>query len=217
MKLVKQLALVASITAVTGCSSLGVGDSEFSCSGLPEKGPCQSARDIYEANANGGGYESHQGNTTQPRGEIVSYDKSVPMRGPVTKEERLSGDYPRTTSTHYPDTSRVDTIVRKVEDRYVAPRTPDKPVPVRTPAQVMRIWIAPWEDKTENLRVSSYVFTEIEKRKWMYDMRGVARGQTIKPLQMIKSESSEKGGRSSNDRRDTPSYEGLLPSKQGGG
>lgn len=221
MKFVKPLALVASIAALSGCSVLGVGESEFSCSGLPDKVGCLSARDMYEGTAYGGDvYDTRSsqsaGRQTHPDGKIVSYDSSSPTRRAITKEERLFGDFPRTSSRNSTDSTRIDTIVRKVEDRYVAPSTPTKPVPVRTPAQVMRIWIAPWEDKTENLRVSSYVFTEIEKRKWMYDMRGVARGQSIKPLQMMKPEPANGGGRSRNDRGETPSYEGLLPGKQGG-
>lgn len=41
-------------------------------------------------------------------------------------------------------------------------------IPVRTPAQVMRIWISPWVDREGNLHMPSYVFTEIEPRKWTF-------------------------------------------------
>ena len=46
---------------------------------------------------------------------------------------------------------------------------PNKPKPIRTPAKVMRMLIAPYEDKTGDLIVSSYMYSEIESRKWLYE------------------------------------------------
>lgn len=40
------------------------------------------------------------------------------------------------------------------------------PQPIREPAQVMRIWIAPWTDKDDDLHWPSYLYTEIVPRKW---------------------------------------------------
>lgn len=40
--------------------------------------------------------------------------------------------------------------------------------PVREPAQVMRIWIAPWIDKRDNLHFPSVIYTEIQPRRWAY-------------------------------------------------
>lgn len=51
--------------------------------------------------------------------------------------------------------------------RRAAYPTPEGPVPIRTPARVMRIWIAPWEDGDGDLIVSGYVYTEIEPRRWL--------------------------------------------------
>ncbi|MBT4836489.1 MAG: type IV conjugative transfer system lipoprotein TraV [Methylococcales bacterium] len=41
-----------------------------------------------------------------------------------------------------------------------------KPVPIRSAAKNMRIWIAPWEDKSGDFHIPSYIYTEIEKRRW---------------------------------------------------
>jgi len=41
------------------------------------------------------------------------------------------------------------------------------PKPIRTPANVMRVWIAPWEDKNGDLHMSSLVYTEIKARRWI--------------------------------------------------
>jgi len=40
------------------------------------------------------------------------------------------------------------------------------PLPVRSAAQVMRIWIAPWVDKSDDLHVPGYLYTEVTPRKW---------------------------------------------------
>lgn len=42
-----------------------------------------------------------------------------------------------------------------------------KQIPIRTPAMVMRAWIAPWEDKNGFLHASEFIFAEIEGRKWV--------------------------------------------------
>lgn len=41
------------------------------------------------------------------------------------------------------------------------------PVPIREPSRVMRIWIGPWiESKTDNLHWPTYIYTEVQPRKW---------------------------------------------------
>ena len=40
--------------------------------------------------------------------------------------------------------------------------------PVREAAQVMRIWVAPWIDKKDDLHYPSYVFTEVQPRRWTF-------------------------------------------------
>lgn len=74
-----------------------------------------------------------------------------------------------------------DTVI----DNYVAPRLPDRPVPIRTPAQVMRIWVAPWEDTNGDLIVSGYIYTEIEPRRWVIG-EGVPHSEPVlRPLQTV--------------------------------
>ena len=60
----------------------------------------------------------------------------------------------------------------------------DDPTPIRTPAQVMRIWIAPWEDSDGDLMVSNYVFTELEPRRWMIGKSAPTLSPSLIPLQV---------------------------------
>lgn len=42
------------------------------------------------------------------------------------------------------------------------------PMPIRESAKVMRVWIAPWTDQNDDLHWPSYVYTEIQRRKWNF-------------------------------------------------
>ena len=66
----------------------------------------------------------------------------------------------------------------------VLPR-PDGPVPIRLPAQVLRVWIAPWEDAHGDLHAPGYVYTEVVPRRWSLGEPASAMAtQRITPLQV---------------------------------
>jgi len=60
----------------------------------------------------------------------------------------------------------------------------EDPTPIRTPSQVMRIWIAPWEDADGDLMVSNYVYTELEPRRWMIGKATPTASSSLIPLQV---------------------------------
>ena len=65
------------------------------------------------------------------------------------------------------------------------PPPPEGPVPLRLPAQVMRIWIAPWEDSRGDLHAPGYLYTEIEPRRWSLGASAEPdRDTLIRPLQI---------------------------------
>ncbi|WP_049820962.1 TraV family lipoprotein [Methylibium petroleiphilum] len=53
--------------------------------------------------------------------------------------------------------------------------------PVREPAQVMRIWIAPWIDKNDDLHYPSYLFTEVQARRWTFGKQAFAGRGVVVP------------------------------------
>ena len=66
----------------------------------------------------------------------------------------------------------------------VLPR-PEGPVPIRLPAQVLRVWIAPWEDAHGDLHAPGYVYTEAVPRRWSLGEPATATAtQRIAPLQV---------------------------------
>ena len=76
----------------------------------------------------------------------------------------------------------------EVINNYVAPRLPSEPVPIRTPAQIMRIWVAPYVDTNGDLVAPGFVYTEIEPRRWIYpgDEQG-GNSKMFAPLQATSS------------------------------
>jgi len=81
-------------------------------------------------------------------------------------------------------------------------------VPLRSPARVMRIWIAPWEDSRGDLHAPGYLYTEIDPRRWT--LGGPVdrdRETRIRPLQIERRDAqpnTSRSGRASqgNARRD---------------
>lgn len=58
----------------------------------------------------------------------------------------------------------------------------EQPVPIRTQAKVMRIWMAPWEDDDGDLHADGYLYTEIESRRWNLGERFRSPGTALSPL-----------------------------------
>ncbi|WNB74059.1 TraV family lipoprotein [Methylomonas koyamae] len=80
----------------------------------------------------------------------------------------------------------------------------EDPTPIRTPSQVMRIWIAPWEDADGDLMVSNYVYTELEPRRWMIGKAAPTASSSLIPLQ-IEQRPPEKRPTVDVSDEDTPS------------
>lgn len=79
---------------------------------------------------------------------------------PVTKERvqqhRLKGG-----------TDAIEPLADPVIRDFVSPQLPNRPVPVRTPATVMRIWFSAWEDESGALFAPGLVYNEVEPRRWV--------------------------------------------------
>ncbi len=162
-----KLILVGGIALASGCSSIvGIGESEYKCPAT-DGVHCKPARDIYEM--------THDGNVPDsepiPKKNMFGKVKKVKETAKTTEDEEESLEGKRSR----------DTVI----DNYVAPRLPDRPVPIRTPAHVMRIWIAPWEDTNGDLNTTGYMYTEIEARRWVIGAGESKADPVLRPLQQI--------------------------------
>lgn len=159
---------------LSGCAStLNTGASNYGCSGLPEGVSCMSAREVYElteqpgpvrADPKGSEEEDRAAQTSllQRRGAGPEAGaEGSALSGPMSRQGNVLADSPITKD----------------------------PVPIRTRAKIMRVWVAPWESTNGDLNVSGLVFTELESRRWNLGVQETKelrlrplQSQVIKPL-----------------------------------
>ncbi|MBD0037777.1 type IV conjugative transfer system lipoprotein TraV [Klebsiella pneumoniae] len=159
----KMLGVGAALLILSGCSTFNIGKDEYSCPGMPNGVQCMSARDVYAA--------TNDGNVPRP------------MK-PEEVEAKAEADGEGSSNVSANSSSSGDPVI----DNYVAPSLPDRPIPIRTPAQVMRIWVAPWEDTNGDLIVTGYVYTEIEPRRWVIGDGTPQSEPVLRPLQTVQHE-----------------------------
>lgn len=58
-------------------------------------------------------------------------------------------------------------------------------LPLRTPAQVIRSWVAPWESQDGSLHLPSYLYAEVEKRQWAIGEGRLEVAPAITPLEVV--------------------------------
>jgi conjugal transfer pilus assembly protein TraV len=81
------------------------------------------------------------------------------------------------------------------------PPRPEGPVPLCVPAQVMRVWIAPWEDSRGDLHAPGYLYTEIEPRRWTLGAPAEPDpASLIRPLQIERRDAKPDPARPGRDR-----------------
>jgi len=160
----KIFAVAVAVAVLSGCSSLGIGADDYSCKGLPEGTTCMSARDVYAATHNGAVVRSIHSETA----ESVVHPSQV----------KADGNYVGATQVW----SRPATEPGSPD--YLTPPL-NEPQPVRTASKVMRIWIAPWEDKSGDLHASGHVYTEVEPRRWAIGHRQELSSPVLTPLQSV--------------------------------
>jgi len=155
---IRNLTLAVSVL-LTGCASTwNVGESEFDCTGDPVDPSCMSTRQIYNA----------------------TNDGKVPIKGFNYKDNKMVKSQ---EENNEPIPGTYESVNETIVKNYVAPNLPDRPVPVRTPAKVMRIWVAPWEDQSGDLNTVGYIYTEIEPRKWVLGSKAYDSNVVLRPLQ----------------------------------
>jgi conjugal transfer pilus assembly protein TraV len=157
---VKMLGVGAALLILSGCSTFNIGKDEYSCPGMPNGVQCLSARDVYAATNDG-----NVPRPTKPEGDEANVEADGGVSSKVSANSSSLGD--------------------PVIENYVAPRLPDRPIPIRTPAQVMRIWVAPWEDTNGDLIVTGYIYTEIEPRRWVIGDGAPQSEPVLRPLQTV--------------------------------
>ncbi|HHS8915293.1 type IV conjugative transfer system lipoprotein TraV [Escherichia coli] len=147
---------VASIASLTGCSSLVDGNSEYGCKGMPDSVTCMSVGEVYEL-TDGDNYKQRVSEVSQQQMAGKEVNVKHQTAGGEVSGPSVSGGAP-----------------------YVpVPQPTANPQPIRTPSQVMRVLVDPYESSDGDLNVPGYVYTEIEPRRWEV---GASRAATVQPV-----------------------------------
>ncbi len=178
IKFVINISTILLLLLQSGCASFGIGESEFACPGRPAGVRCMSASEVYAATA-----DSDQVAATADKALGDDPDIEDLKSGASTENSN-----PQTAKHNHPHN-----ILNPLIPAF------DKPVPVRTPAKIMRIWIASWEDINDVLHIGGYHFKEIEARRWV-----IGEPEQTEPVRLFsiqhKQESKGDGGKDQGDR-----------------
>lgn len=129
--------LVLISTSLLGCSVLNTaGESAFSCPGLPQGITCKTPTAVFNSS----------------NGALPVAESDLPMQG-TAAFNAMNAQVPEISVVGVNDGAYSQGDVRT-------------PLPVRSRAQVMRIWIAPWIDKNDDLHLPSFLYTEVQTRTW---------------------------------------------------
>lgn len=147
------------VTSLFLLSALGLSgcSANYNCKGFPDGVSCLSAREVYTATEY---VESLSSESLDEKGKPMG---TSPARQNAT--------------TVAPQSNLVPGAVHAVREY-----RQENPLPIRTPEQVMEVWIAPWEDRDGSLHMASTVYTEIERRRWTVGDRIADNQARIQPL-----------------------------------
>ena len=168
---------VAGVATLSGCT---VGSSEFTCPGVPKGMACQSTRDVYQRTE--GSMDEIDDASSKPK------QPSAPRVVGGGRKQTTASSHQRTPTRSGATTAGGDRPGRAARSAVSTQRERVTPVrqredlPIRKPAQVMRIWVAPWEDRDGNLHMSGLIYTEIVKRRWSIGVPRAEGGGVTRPL-----------------------------------
>lgn len=71
-------------------------------------------------------------------------------------------------------------------------KTPYSGMPIRTPVSVLRIWVAPWEDKDGDLRDQSFMYVALNESRWQIEHNQEAIVDEYRPTIRLLGDGSSK-------------------------
>lgn len=143
--------VIGVLASLTACTT--VGERKFACPGRPPGVHCMTTSEVYEATQN-----SEVVTPTAPH--ALGDDPEKGERAKRARKEDGGSNQSRARAALRADAPPIATaeLMPAIE----------KPVPIRTPAQVMRIWIAPWRDTHDVAHSGGYDFIEVTTRRWVF-------------------------------------------------
>lgn len=150
--------LAAALLLLYGCGG------NFGCKGYPEGVQCKSAREVYELTNYRDSLEKPK--DAQNNGDCPECEMQQNL--PVT----LAG---YNSPGNSPGSPPAGTAVQGLG--YAGP------MPLRSAAQIMRIYVAPWEAADGALHLPTYMYVEVVERRWSIGERKMEIAPQITPLE----------------------------------
>ena len=144
---------------MTGCSSMlnPAGSDLYACPGMPQGVTCKTPAAVYKS--------THQ--------DIEPSEFDTPIVRPGDKSSNTAPQQKSAAASNA--NQNRDDLPAGVSIAPVGPR------PVREPAKVVRIWIAPWVDKSDSLNLAQYQYIEIKPRTWSLGRLESASASSVVP------------------------------------
>lgn len=131
--------------------------ASYSCKGYPETVQCKSAREVYDLT-------NYRDSLEKGKGENADCPECGDNPGnPGNPELTLS-------PAQYASTEAVQGLGYR------------GPLPLRSAAQIMRVWMAPWESMDGALHLPTYLYAEVVERRWSIGERRMEVAPQITPL-----------------------------------
>ncbi|ELA9367466.1 type IV conjugative transfer system lipoprotein TraV [Vibrio parahaemolyticus] len=143
-----KLLILVSVAVLGGCT---VGQSEFNCSRGDDNALCGSSRTIYSAT--NGELQENETLTYIEDGEAkqVTLTELEQARTQKSKSEKGEISEKNSNQANYSQVPHAFSYDGQV---------------LRTDVKVLRIWVAPYVDDSDDLNLSTLVYTDIEKKRW---------------------------------------------------
>ena len=153
-----RLALLGLVCLAVGCSAY---QRKFSCQGYPEGMPCMSTRDIYA---------------------LTNYRDSLSDLSPEEKRS-LQEQLQQQQQPQFNGNGNPSINAASLDGEPVRGMGYSGPVPVRSAAHLIRIWVAPWESTDGRLTLPTYMYAEVQGRRWSIGEGRLEVAPAITPLE----------------------------------
>lgn len=180
------LSVVGALSVLTGCATGGAsgigGTEKFACS-APDGVSCLSISGISE-NINNNTLES-----LNRKKDASSSNGAVLAQGKSGSTSSVLQALPRSYMTPVDELNapKVGQSVN-IAGNVVPNRSsvPNSGTPLRSPEQVLRIWIAPFEDTEGDLHDQKYIYLAVNTGQWQLDaIRGNAKKQPFENVRVV--------------------------------
>ena len=182
MNLWRAASLGAAILAVSVSVGCTVGEKKFACPGRPAGVHCMTTSQIYDATQNT--------DTVPPTADKALGDdpRALNDRSAANPKGKAKSSAPAADSAA-PVNGAAAIQVPNVPYPMV-----EKPVPVRVPARVMRVWIAPWSDSHDRLHGGEDAFVNVAEGRWIFGQSSMSvepkRFFSLQPATSLESKGS---------------------------